>query len=260
MTKKPSSKVALITGASSGIGYELTKLFAENGYNVCFSARRLEKLSKLSETLRQTGSQVLPIQCDCKDKQEVQTMVQHCLKQFGHIDIAIANAGCSETNPGTQFSSQAVENTFQTNVMGVAYLYEAIIPHMIKRQTGHLVSIASLASYRGMPESGTYCASKSALVTLTEGLRLDLKKSGITVSTINPGFIKSEITDKNTFPMPFLLETKRGAQHIYNAIQKKKTLYEFPWPLVFIMKLIRQLPICLFDPLFSKVKSPKKSQ
>ena len=131
--------------------------------------------------------------------------------------------------------------------MGAVHLFDTVIPSMMAKQSGQLVSISSLAAYRGMPESGAYCASKAALSALTESVRQDLKPFGITCSLIHPGFIESAITSRNKFKMPFLLSTPKGALKIYHAICKKVPIYSFPLPMALAVRFTRVLPSWMFD-------------
>jgi Short-chain dehydrogenases of various substrate specificities len=202
---------------------------------------------------------VLPIQCDVQDADQVDTAVSACHNTLGPIDIMIANAGIGMSAPGYKPLNQSFEQCLKTNVLGAVYAFNAVIPSMIERRSGQLVSISSLASYRGLPEAGPYSASKAALSTLTESLRLDLKKYKISVSLINPGYIVSPMTDRNDYMMPFIMSTETGVRKIVKAIRKKKAIYAFPFPLSILVKSLRFWPIWLYDLCFSGRKNKKRS-
>ena len=239
-------KVVYITGASSGLGYSLAKVFVTNGHKVALIARREERLEQLRSELGQ-NSDVLAIGCDVTHSTQIKKSVVMCQEQLGPIDIMIANAGVGITSPATSFKAQALEKTFSVNVFGAAYCFEAVIPDMIQRGSGHLVAISSLAGYRGMPPSGAYCASKAALTALMEAFRVELAPHGIHSTTIMPGFVKSEMTAQNKFEMPFLLETEDAAQRMYRAILKRKKEYAFPWQMAGLIKTLHLMPNVLYD-------------
>ena len=250
----------LITGASSGIGKELALLYIAKGHKVALLARRLPLLEEIKESIPSPLKENVRLyQCDVTRKEAVQKTLSHCIEKMGKIDCVIANSGVSHSSPGDELDSKLYEKTHQVNFMGAVYTFEAIIPHMIEMKTGHLVSISSLASFRGLPEAGAYCSSKAALSALTESLRLDLKKHGISVSLINPGFIKSPMTQQNLYYMPQLLSTKIGALKIYRAIERKKTIYSFPIPFAWLVKWLRFLPPCIYDFLLKNRKNKKQT-
>ena len=191
-------------------------------------------------------------------KDAIYNTIQSMIKSFGQIDCIIANAGVSYSSPGTQPDPDIFEQTININLLGAGYTAYAAIPTMIKQQFGQLVVISSLAGYRGLPESGAYCASKSAVNTLFESLRLDLKKHNISVSIIRPGFIQSNITDRNEFYMPQFLTKKKGVTKIFKAIQKKKKIYVFPHPLGIIVQSFYFWPSWLYDFIFAGFQKKKR--
>ena len=217
------NKSVIITGASTGIGEELAKNYAQMGWNVGLIARRLDKIEALKSTLEDHPNiKILATQCDVSNKDAIYSAIQTMIVTFGQIDCVIANAGVSYSSPGTKPDADTFEKTININVLGAGYTAYAAIPTMIKQQCGQLVVISSLAGYRGLPESGAYCASKSAVNALFESLRLDLKKHNISVSIIRPGFIQSNITDRNEFFMPQFLSRKKGVKKIFTRNSKEK--------------------------------------
>ena len=245
-------KVVFLTGASSGLGYGLAEVFGRQGYAMALVARRKERLNALKTTLGPKAS-VLPIACDVSDPDQVHAAVEACQKQLGPIDILIANAGIGIPSPVAQFRVQDLKKTFSVNLFGAASCFEAVLPSMLERGAGHLVAISSLAGYRGMPPSGAYCASKAALTSLMEAFRVELAPHGIQTTTILPGFVKSEMTDQNTFDMPFLLETEDAALRMYRAILKQKKEYAFPWQMAGLIKTLHLLPNAIYDRIMGQL-------
>lgn len=250
-------KVVFITGASSGLGKGLAIKFAQKGYAVALAARRFSEVEVLANTLSEQGCRVLPLHCDVTEKQSVQEAVQQCVAQFGPVDIMVANAGISLATLGKKMCSDTFKQIWDTNVLGPVYCYEAVTPSMIQRRAGQLVSISSLAAFRGLPEAGGYSSSKAALTSLTESLRIDLKPFNIKVSLIQPGWIQTPMTDKNRYKMPFLVSYEKGVDAIYKAIHKQVAVYSFPWPLAMIVRVGRLLPAWLYDSCIGGRKNRK---
>ena len=160
----------------------VSQLFIDNGYRVAMLARRVDRLEAFVAEQKEGRDRVMSLACDVTDRQQVNTAVDDVLSCWGQVDIMVANAGIGISCPGTEWDTEIVEKVFQVNVFGAMYCFEAVIPHFLERKSGQLVSISSLAAYRGLPCAGPYSGSKSALSAMTESLRLDLKPSGITVS------------------------------------------------------------------------------
>lgn len=249
--------VVIISGATSGIGLYLAERYAKEGHSVCGLGRNKKRCDNLSRILALYSDSYLVISCDVRDKASVELAVSDCKSKLGSIDCLIANAGVSISSAGINFNIRVYEKVFQTNVFGVLNLIHAVLPDMIDRRAGHLVGIGSLAAYRGLPGAGAYCSSKAALVTFLESLRLDVSEFNIDVSVINPGYIRTPLTDKNRFKMPFLMSIETGGSIIYNAIKKRKAIYSFPFPLSFLVKLARVSPVFLYDFFVRRFKNDK---
>jgi len=250
------SRVTFITGASSGIGSSLATLMARDSA-VALAARREPELEELAAQIRSNGGTALPIACDVTDRTMVHAAIERCERELGPIDCLIANAGIGGTMTPTEFNAEITERVLRTNLLGPIYCIEAVLPGMIKRKTGQIVGISSLASIRGLPDAGSYCASKSGLDAFLECLRISVRHYGIAVTTVNPGFVKTPMTARNRNPMPFLLEQEEAAHKICEAIRKKKRTYSFPWQLAWIMKVARLVPDGLYDRAFSLAKVKK---
>ncbi|MGA0242195.1 MAG: SDR family NAD(P)-dependent oxidoreductase [Candidatus Marinamargulisbacteria bacterium] len=254
------TKVAIITGASSGLGADMARHYAKEGYYLGLLARREKTLMSLQQTLQNAhGVMVRIAPVDVGDKPRVFSAIHDIITHFGRVDLLIANAGISLASPAHQPQADALEATIQTNVLGAGYSAYAVIPQMMHQQSGQIVAISSLAGYRGLPEAGTYCASKAAVNALFESMRLDLKRHGISVSIIRPGYIQSPLTDRNDFYMPGLLTTQKGVQKIVRAIHKKRAIHAFPWPLALVVKSLYFWPCWLYDACLAGVRNKKRA-
>jgi short-subunit dehydrogenase len=240
-------KVLAITGASSGIGAELSIQLAKHGCKLGLMARRAEMLEELASKVKAAGGDAIALPCDVGDYAQMQTAVQTLHDRFGPIDCVIANAGIGMQVERLKFDPIATENIFRTNVLGMTNAFYAALPAMLARKQGHLVGIASLASYQGLPEDAGYAASKAAMRIHCEGMRLELRGTGVKVTTICPGFIRTPLTDKNDFNMPALLEVDDAARRIVKAIARKRRVYNFPKRLWWLVKLGTHTPRWLFD-------------
>ena len=242
-----NTPVTFLTGASSGIGWALAHCLVKEGHAVALAARRKDRVAELESKLVAKGGRALALECDVEDRDAVHRAVAACEKELGPIDRLIANAGVGIATPGERFDAQTFEHVQRTNVLGVAYCVEAVVPGMVARGAGHIVGISSLASFRGLPLQAAYCASKAAVSAMLESLRIDLAPFGVAVTTICPGFIKTPMTANRKHPMPFLLDVDDAAGRIHRAIVSKKRTYSFPWPFASLVKTARFLPAPLWD-------------
>ena len=189
---------------------------------------------------------IISIKCDVSIREDVKNAVQITLNTFGKIDIAILNAGINIKSGINEFNSKAVKKIFDVNVIGMSYFFEELIP-VFKERGGMFVGVSSLADGRGFPLSGFYCASKAAATLLLESQRVELKPLNIKVLTVKPGFVRTPMTDKNKFKMPFLMDVEKAAKIIIKGIEKEKSVIQFPWQSVVGAKILRILPNFIFD-------------
>ena len=241
-----SEKVVLITGASSGIGREFGVELARRGAAVGLFARRADALREVVEEIEAAGGRAIALSGDVIDVETVRAAACALRRKFGYIDMLIANAGVGATTYAVDLCEKEVAELIKVNVMGVVNSVTVVMLHMIERGKGHLVAISSLASYRGLPKSAAYCASKAAVSALFESLRIDLMTTGIDVTTIHPGFIKTPLTAGRK-RMPYLMELDDAVKKMVNAIEKRKKSYAFPWQLANIVRACMLLPNPLYD-------------
>ena len=246
-----SQKVVLITGASSGIGRALALEWGRRGARLGLTARRGEELLRLSEEIERAGGEALALPADVRDPVALNAVAERVRERWDRIDVLVANAGMSSTAAATKLNAGEVGDLISINVIGVVNSVAAVLPAMLERGSGHLVAISSLASYRGMPKSGAYSASKAAVSTLFESLRVDLRKSNIAVTTIHPGFIRTPMTAGRKKKLPFLLEPEDAACRIIRAVERRARTYAFPWQLAALVRVIRHIPGAVYDRLAS---------
>src|SRR5215207_7165222 len=244
-------KVVLVTGASSGIGRALALELGRRGARLGLTARRGEELLRLGAEIERAGGEALALPADVRDPAAMERAAEKVRERWGRVDVLVANAGMSSTTAGTRLNAGEVGDVISINVLGVVNSVAAVLPAMLERGAGHLVAISSLASYRGMPKSGAYSASKAAVSTFFESLRVDLRKSNIAVTTIHPGFIRTPMTAGRKKKLPFLLEVEPAARLILRAVERRARTYAFPWQLAGVVRLMKYIPDVLYDRLAS---------
>jgi short-subunit dehydrogenase len=242
-----STKVVLVTGASSGIGSALSLEFARRGWSVGLLARRKELLEDIALEVEKAGGKALCLPADVTDINSLKSAVSQVYTTWGHIDTLIANAGVGATSHATAINVPEFARVVNINLIGAVNSVAAVLDGMLSRNQGQIVAISSLAAYRGLPKSGAYCASKAGLSAFAESLRIDLRNSGIDVTLIHPGFIKTPLTAGRHANMPFLMELPDAASKMMKAIEKRRRSYSFPWQLAAIVKLGLVMPAALYD-------------
>ena len=244
-------KIVLITGASSGIGRAIAVELGRRGAAVGLLARRAEELIKVAEEVEGAGGRALTLPADVRDAEEVARAVTRVEEQWGSVDVLIANAGIATVGSATDMRAGDVSDLISINFLGAVNAVTAVVPGMIRRGRGHLVAISSLASFRGLPKSAAYSASKAAMSTFFESLRVDLRRSGIAVTTIHPGFIRTPLTAGRK-SLPFLVEVDVAARKIVRAVEQGRKTYAFPWQLAGLVRLAKLMPNALYDRIASR--------
>lgn len=251
------NKVVLITGASSGIGEAMAKKFAQEGALLALTARRKEILDKFIKN-PEVKTKAAAYKCDVTNIDEIKSVYRQVKIDFGKIDIAVLNSGVSFRSGIKDFSSEKAKLIFDTNVMGIINFVEVLLPDFINERNGVIVGVSSLADSRGFPKSGFYCASKAAATIFLESLRVELKPFNVKVITVRPGFVKTPMTDKNEFFMPFLMEPDKAAEIIVNGIKKDKKRIQFPLAISLAVRFLRIIPDSVFEYLASREPVPRK--
>jgi len=252
------NKVVLLTGASSGIGYSLAKSLPKENCSLALISRRKNILDELISGIENSNSKILSYKCDVGKIDEVRKTFSQVKNDFGKIDIAILNAGVSHRTDIKEYSAEIAKEIFDANALGIVNCVEQLLQDFIQRKEGMIVGVSSLAEARGFPKSGFYNASKSAASLLLESLRVELKPFNVKVITVKPGFVRTPMTDKNEFHMPFLMNVDKAVKIIIDGIIKEKHIIQFPLPTVIGSKIVKFIPDWLFDYLMSKPLPPKK--
>ncbi len=250
----------LITGASQGIGRALAVHYADRGDYVLLAARNENALNELCDELQAKGHSSDYVVCDVTSMDAMQAAVDFMKDKVGGIDLAILNAGVGGNNrfgeSKSKSLSESVKTIFDVNVFGLIHGFDAVVPVMKKQGYGKIAGVSSLADARGFPGSGAYCASKAAATHLLEAARLELKRYGIEVITIRPGFVKTNMTAKNNFNMPLLMEASKSADIIARGIDKGKKRIAFPLPMAVVSGIAKAVPDAVYELITSLPKAP----
>ena len=239
---KFANQAVIITGASSGMGWELAKVLAREGARVGLTARRRENLVALAEEIRATGGVAEVEPTDVSDREQTAAALKALESRLGPTDVLVANAGVGMPTTVDPVNMAEFETMFRVNVFGVVNAFDAILPGMLARKRGHIAAVSSMAAYRGLPGEWGYTASKAAVNNLMEGLRVQLRGTGVAVTNLCPGFIKTPMTAKNEFHMPWVLEADEAARRMAQALYRKTKVYNFPWQMRGFMWIVARLP------------------
>jgi NAD(P)-dependent dehydrogenase (short-subunit alcohol dehydrogenase family) len=242
--------VAWIIGGGSGIGAGVAKLLAERGWTVAISGRREDKLAAVAAS----NAKIKPYVLDVTDADAINATVAKIADELGRIDLFIFGAAAWQPMDVGDYAYDKFSKVVDTNYLGVIRVAEPLLKQMDRQGGGHFAVIASVAGYFGLPRSAAYSSTKAGLINLLETMRTELAPRNIKVRMIAPGFVKSELTDKNDFPMPFLMETNEAAQRIVDGLTGSDRFeIAFPKRMVWLMKTIRWLPYPVFFWLTSKM-------
>jgi short-subunit dehydrogenase len=236
-----AGKVVCITGASTGIGRSLAIEFSRSGAKVGVLARREDRLRQLCEEIRAAGGTAEFATADATDRAATTNALRSLTDRLGPCDVLVANAGVGASNSAIDLNVTGAESVIRTNLLGPMYAFEAVLPDMLARRSGHLVGVSSVAAFKGLPGAAAYCASKAGLNAYLESLRITLRSKKIAVTAICPGFIRTDMTAKNT-RMIWVLEPDFAARKIVRAIARRKKIYCFPKRMRWLIELTRWLP------------------
>lgn len=248
--QKTHIKSLVITGASSGIGLSLARHYLKRGAIVAAFARRGELLQILAAEF---PGKVFCYALDVRDAPAIQRAASDFMSRAGVPDIVIANAGVSRGTLTEYAEDEEVfQNVMDINVLGMVKTFQPFHAAMREARHGTLVGIASVAGFRGLPGSGAYSASKAAAISYLESLRVELYGSGVKVVTLCPGYIKTPMTDVNTYPMPFILEADAAAHRMARVIECGKSFVTVPWQMGVVGWILKRFPNWFYDLAFSK--------
>jgi short-subunit dehydrogenase len=251
---KMDYKVAVVTGAASGMGAALSRQLAAAGVRVGLISLPEEALDAEAEGIRAKGGTAIALAADVGDPAAFRAALRQVGQELGPIDLLILNAGLGLPTTAVSFSVDPLEQMIRVNLLGVAHGIEEVLPQMIERRRGHIVGVSSLASYRGQPTFFGYNATKSAVAVLLEGLRIELRGTGIAVTTVRPGFVRTRMTTWVRRQW-LLMDVDRAAAVIIKGIVARRREVRFPWSAAIFTDVIRALPSPLFERLFPLVKT-----
>lgn len=251
MTPFAGKKIWLV-GASEGIGEAVARMLAASGAQMALSARNEKKLEALVEEL--PGAAHISAPLDVTNPDSVKFAWKDIAERWQGVDMVIYNAGTYDPMGAQKFDLAKTEQMVDVNFRGALRILDCVIPGMVQRKGGHIVLVSSVAAYRGLPNAIGYGASKAALLHLAENLKLDLEPCNIKVQAVCPGFVKTRLTEKNEFPMPFIVEADVAAQRIVKGMAGDAFEIHFPRRFSCMLKTLALLPHALYFPLARKAR------
>ena len=244
-----NNKVIWITGGSSGIGKALAYKFANEGWQVALSARREELLNEISKS----NDNIHSFPLDVLDTEKCKEVFNKIISKFENIDIVVFSTGIHDPNSERKINLESIRKIMETNFFGTMNSINSVYSYFKDKKSGHISIVSSVAGYRGLPMAGAYCASKSALISYAESLYFEMKRFNVRVSVVNPGFIKTPMTDQNPFPMPMIESPEFAAEEMFKGLTKSKSFeIHFPKKFTFIMKILKIMPNWLYLKLIKK--------
>lgn len=244
--------LAFITGASSGLGQALAARYAQAGWRLALVARRGAEMQAWARAQGLDADRAMVLLADVAEPDSVIAAAHSCIAQFGLPDVVVAAAGFSVGFDTTERADlDVLRDTFATHNLGLAATFHAFAQPMCERGRGTLVGVASVNAIRGLPGHGATCASKAAVVSYCESLRVECRASGVRVVTLLPGYVATPLTAANTYSMPFMLQPGDFAERAFRAIGAGRSYAVIPWQMSWVAKGLRLLPNALFDRLFA---------
>ena len=246
------SNLVFVTGASSGIGQALAWRYYQAGFALALVARRTDEMQAWADNKGLEPSRYQIYSADVAVVDSIVSASELCLQRQGVPDVVIANAGVSiGMDSAVRGDLDVLTRTFAINNVGLAATFHAFIDPMVRRGSGALVGIGSVAGIRGLPGHGAYCASKAGVIAYCESLRGELRDSGVKVVTICPGYIDTPLTQHNRYSMPFLMPVDIFADKAFDTIAAGDSYRVIPWQMGVVAKLLRLLPNWLYDKVLS---------
>ncbi|MCA9739056.1 MAG: SDR family NAD(P)-dependent oxidoreductase [Gemmatimonadota bacterium] len=239
--------VALITGASSGLGRGLAVALAAEGYDLALVARRADLLEAVAADVLDRGQRAVVLPCDVSDADAALRAVRRCEEAIGPVDLLVANAGVQQERARRLVDAAAVRRVYEINVLGAVHFVDPVLPRMLEERRGHLVCVSSVAGYGGLPFRAAYASSKAAMTTWFESLRIELRGTGVDVTVINPGWVRTPMTEGNFASRPFGLELDDAVRRMTRAILERRRSFSFPLPVALAARFGRLLPRSVYD-------------
>jgi short-subunit dehydrogenase len=247
MTEKP---IVLITGAANGIGRATAEALARSGTPLGLLDRDAPALAEIAQMLRDEGASVADAAVDVTDRIGLLQAVARIASVLGPIEVLVACAGVGTLTLVPELDTSCLRKTLDVNLVGVAHSIECVLPEMIARRRGHIVGVASMAGYRGFPWMISYSASKAALIAYLEAMRPGLRRRGVTVTTVCPGFVRTRMVAGIPYQRPVkMIEPEEAARHLVRAVERRPRNCVFPWNMRIGLAMLKYMPDCLFDRL-----------
>lgn len=248
-----ASRLAWVTGAGHGIGRHVALELARRGWRVAVTSRTASDLHRLADEIHANGGTAVVQAGDVTDADAMSRLVDTIESEHGPLDLAILNAGTYVRFGVEDFDIAAFEKQIDINVMGTVRCLGPVMKAMTRRRAGRIGVVSSLTAYRGLPMASAYGASKAALTNMCEALHPELARFGVSISVIHPGFVRTPLTDRNDFPMPFLVEPDVAARRIVDGLEGGRFEIAFPRRLAILMKIGRLLPYGIYLRITRKI-------
>jgi short-subunit dehydrogenase len=238
-----------VVGASAGIGAALAQELRARGARVAISARRTADLHRVA------ADDMVVVPADVTDRADMDAAAARVRAELGEIDLAVFNAGFWRQMDATSWDRELFARHVEVNLLGVSNGVGAVLPRMLEQEQGHIVAVSSVAGYRGLAGAEAYGATKAALINMLEGLRTAVRRRGVAVTTVCPGFVRTDLTEQNEFSMPFMIDPEQAAQSICDGLERGRMEIVFPLPTAILMKAARLLPVRVWAALTTRAAS-----
>ncbi len=251
-------RTALVTGASSGIGRGLSRRLARDGAEVVLCARRTEELAAVAEEITRAGGKARVLTLDVADAERTVAAIRAIDAELGGLDLVVANAGIGRTIPIQKLTWESIAPMIHVNFTGAIATLTAALPGMLERRRGHLVAVSSLAAVTALPASAAYCATKGGLSTFLDSMRIDLEGTGVRVTTVQPGVVRTPMSEKAKKMPPFMMACETAVDLIVDRLARAPAVIEFPFPMSATLHLVAALPRPLRDAAIRRFPVPEE--
>jgi|SRR5680860_623901 len=245
-----NGKVAWVVGGSSGIGAAVARELESRGARVAISARRHDELVEVS------AGTMLVVAADVTDAASLAEAASRIRDELGPIDLAVLSAGYWKQMTANDWDTETFNRHVEVNLIGMSNAIAAVLPEMLARGSGVIAGISSVAGYRGLAGAEAYGATKAGQINLLESLRVHIAGEGVRVTTICPGFVRTDLTAANAFPMPFIIDADTAGRAICDGLERERTEIVFPARMAILMKVARLVPAGVWSALWSRTSSP----